>query len=166
MNRRDIVIGVVIVVILAGIIYFRQKNQPQETPVTTPQTLSTQQQIQDKFNVQIPDDVDKAELKDVGGGTSSALATRKFENGTFTSEVLADLPDPAEGTFYQAWLSKGEEGQEGYSLVSLGKLVTAKGGYLVDYQSSTDYSDYPKVMVTLEKTLDNNPETTVLEGSF
>jgi hypothetical protein len=165
MKTRDIVIGLVVLLLLAGVIYWRQRVQtPQE--IKTPETLSTQNKIEDKFNVQIPEGVEKAELKDVSGGNASGIATRKFENGEFELGILADLPTTEAGSFYEGWISKGEEGEEGYEILSLGGLTVAKGGYLLDFKSPTNYSDYGNVVVSLEKSVGEAPDQRVLEGSF
>lgn len=166
MERRDIVIGLGILILIAGVVYIRQKNSPTTEITTTPQTLSVQDQIEQKFNTQIPDDVEKAELKDVSGGTASGIATRKYVDGTFDFNVLADLSDPEDGKFYEAWLVKGNEGEDDYSIVPTAKFTLAKGGWMLEYKSSTDYTDHSKILVTLESKLDNTPEETILEGSF
>lgn len=160
MDRRDIVIGIVIIALLGGFIYFRQKRVDEEEKLKVPQTLSVEDRIEDAFKVEIPEDVDKTELKDAKGGDASAIATRKFENGLFTHTVLADLADPEAGFFYEGWLVKGDE------VISTGKLSVAKGGYLLEFRSGRDYSDYSEVVITLEKVADKNPEEHVLEGSF
>lgn len=164
MKSRDLVIGAVVLLILAGLIYYRQSNQ---TPIeTVPLAQSTEQALEDKLKIQIPEDVDKAELKAAEGATGTAIATRNFEDNKFTSSVIADLPAPAAGQFYQAWLLKGETGAADHSHISLGTLRTAKGGYLLDYSGARDYSDHGKVQVTLETKADNTPEKVVLEGNF
>src|SRR3989344_6349062 len=130
MTRRDIVIGLIILVLLGGVIFYRQKQRSSEEEMRVPETLSSvQENIEKKFNLRIPEDMDKAELKDVSGAGSSAIATRKFDNGKFNASILADLPDPAAGSFYQAWLVKSEEGKDD-SFISLGKLELAKGGWM------------------------------------
>ena len=73
---------------------------------------------------------------------------------------MADLPDPQAGKFYEGWLVMGEK------VVSTGKFMIAKGGYLLEYESSTDYSDYNMVVVTLEQKDDKTPEVHILEGTF
>lgn len=161
MERRDIVIGFIILAILAGFIFWRQRTYKEEEELTIPQTLSVEDEIEEMFKVEIPEDVDKAELKDVSGGDASAIATRKYEAGKFIHTVLADLPDPETGKFYQGWLFKGDE-----ALVSTGKMREAKGGWIIEFESSTNYTDYNKVVVTLEGTSDLNPEKHILEGSF
>ena len=165
MNRRDIVIGLVMLVLIAGVIYWRQRNQNSEE-LKVPETLSSEESFEQKFNLQIPDDVDKADLKDVSGGTSSGFATRKFENDLFTHSVLADLQDPETGKFYEGWLLKGNEGEEGYSVVSSGRLTLAKGGWMLELRSQNNLSDYTKVLVSLEEKSDRLPEKNILEGSF
>ncbi|OGM11123.1 hypothetical protein A2W13_02980 [Candidatus Woesebacteria bacterium RBG_16_36_11] len=165
MNRRDIVIGFIILAVVAGIIYFvrRPKTTPIETPVATP---SFEEQFENKFNTQIPENLEKAELKDVTGQDNSGLATRNFENGTFSLTVLADLPDLESNNFYEAWLSRGTVGQSNYSLISIGKLQIAKGGFLLDFNSNTNYSDYQEVIVSQETKLGNTPAKIILDGSF
>ena len=165
MKRRDIVIAVVVLVVLGALIYWRQKN-PRQEELKVPETLSVEESLEEKLNIQIPDDGDKADLKDATGGSSSGIFSRKSENGKFVSSFVADLPMPAAGKYYEAWLVKGEKGSEGYSIVSAGRLRSAKGGYLLDFSSNTDYSGYNKILVTLESKSDSTPEETVLEGSF
>lgn len=158
MKRRDIVIGLVVLAVLAGIIYWVRR--PGKEGPNLPTTPSLEEQIEESFNVQIPEDVEKAELEDVAGGDSSALATRKYESGKFNHTVLADLSEPESGKFYQGWLVKGDE------VLNTGRLTIAKGGYLLEFERSTDYSDYDDVVVTLEEVDDNTPEEHILEGTF
>ena len=165
MARRDIIIGLIVAALIGAVIYFSRRSQTPRLEDITP-TPSTQESIESKFNTQIPSDVQKAELKDVSGGNASAIATRKYANGKFTHVVMADLPDPETGSYYQAWLVKGNEGEADYSLVSTGRLRIAKGGWLLEYNSSKDYTDHPKVVVSLEKVTDAKIETKVLEGNF
>ena len=165
MNRRDIVIGFIILAVVAGIIYFvrRPKTTPIETPVATP---SFEEQFENKFNTQIPDNLDKAELKDITRQGGSGLATRNYENGIFNLTVLADLPDLEPNDFYEVWLSRGTAGQNNYSLISIGSLQIAKGGFLLDFNENKNYSDYQNVIISLETKLNTSPEKIILEGSF
>jgi hypothetical protein len=172
MARRDVVIIILILLSVAGIIYFRQRTKPQEE-MRVPETLSstTEQTLEQKFNLEIPDDVEKAELKDVSGGNASAIATRKFENNKFDQSLIADLPESEVGSFYQVWLYNGKLGElntgvQNPEMRSAGKLRTTKAGWLLDYSSSQNLTNLNQVAVTKEKVDDNNPETQILEGSF
>src|SRR3989344_9033975 len=166
MNRRDIVIGLLILLSLVGVIYYRQKTRPSEE-MRVPETLSsTEEVLEEKFNVNIPDDVDKAELKDISGGSSTGIATRDFENNTFTHSVLADLPDPQDGKFYAGWLVRADVGSENFSQVSTGRMILAKGGWMLNFESKIDYSDHGKVVITEEERSDATPEKYILEGTF
>ena len=89
-----------------------------------------------------------------------------WRNDQFEYSVLADLPELPEGQTYQSWIRKGQEGDEGYSLVSTGAMRMAKGGWIVNFSSPTDYFDHDRVIVSLEKVLDNQMEEQVLEGFF
>jgi len=165
MNRRDIVIGFIIIAVVAGIIYFvrRPQTTPIEIPIATP---SFEEQFENKFNTQIPENLEKSELKNITGQGGSGLATRNFENGTFSLTVLADLPDLESNNFYEVWISRGTVGQSNYSLISIGRLQIAKGGFLLDFTVNKDYSDYQEVIVSQETKLGNTPAKIILNGSF
>jgi hypothetical protein len=164
-RRRDIVIGVVILILVAVAAYFILK--PSDEPeITIDQTSSVEDELEESFKFELPEDVEKVELSAVRGDGSRAIATRKFENGTYSHTVLADLPDPESGTFYEGWLVRGKSGDENFAIISTGQLTIAKGGYLLNFESSTDYSDYGSVVITLEKVADSTPEEHVLQGSF
>ncbi|MFC1625898.1 anti-sigma factor [Patescibacteria group bacterium] len=147
MNRKDIITGLIVVIILAVVIFLFKRGKdnlqvPQETNVP-----SVEENIQSAFNIEIPEGVEKMELKDISGGDASGIATK--------DTVLADLPEPGSGYFYQVWVEKDGE------LTSLGKMWMVKGGYLFNGKI-----DEQKVVVSKEKVLDATPETKILEGSF
>ncbi|KKU04221.1 MAG: hypothetical protein UX88_C0002G0036 [Candidatus Woesebacteria bacterium GW2011_GWC2_47_16] len=163
MRRREIVIGLIILAVVAGAIVWIRRTRTQEEPLPTP---SIEEKIERTFNLEIPEDVERADLNDVTGGTGSGIATRKYESGRFSHTVLADLPDPTAGYFYEGWLVRGKEGDANFAFISTGRMRVAKGGYLLEFTSSTDYSAYNGVVVTLERVDDKKPETHILEGSF
>lgn len=158
-SKKDIIIGFILIVAIVGGAMF-YKNLKSSKVLPTPTTSSVKSKIEGLFNYVIPDDLDSIELKDVTGGTSRGIAARKFENGTFTQTILADLPDLTSNEFYEGWIFSGEK------YVSMGKLKVAKGGFLVDFISNTNYLDYKKVIVTKEKINDNKFKALILEGSF
>lgn len=159
-SRRDIIIGaVILLLVLAGIYLIRRPRVNSSTPTPTP-ISQFEQRVGNEFNIQIPDNVERIDLKD-SKGEVTGIATRIYENGQYVATVLADLPDPQPGYFYQAWAYKSDS-----EFISLGTLRLAKGGYLVEYTSTTNYPDHKKVVVTLERVRDNKPETKVLESSF
>jgi len=162
---RNVVIGLLVLAGLGVLIYWatRSKTTSEVTPTPTP---GVEQRLQESFKYQIPENFERAELKDVTGGTASGIATRNYESGKFTHAILADLPDPKAGEFYEGWLVRGSEGEENFASISTGRLSVAKGGYMLEFTSNRDYSDYSMVVVSLEKLNDQRPETYILEGSF
>ena len=150
---------VVIVIILGASLYLlrRDDNTPKLDSLPSP-TPSIEGRIESSFNTTIPDDVEKTELKDVSGGTGSGIATRKLQSNLYTYTFLVDLPDPSDGLFYEAWIVKDNEN------ISLGKLVVAKGGWMIE--SQTRSLDYNTVIVTEEKVYDKSPEKKLLEAQF
>lgn len=153
-RRRNIAVGLLVLVVIAGIFYLiKSRADSMKVPESSNEPTITQieQNFKDKYNITIPDDVEKTSLKDVSGGPGAGIATR--------TEILADLPDPEEGTFYQAWLQNGDK------VISLGKMSMEKGGWLISYNSSA-YPEYNSIVVSLEKVFDSNLEKRILEGSF
>ncbi len=152
-RKRDILIGLVVLVLIAGIFYLYKLQKPKlKVPENSAPTFQqVEQNLEGKFKFNVPDDVEKAQLTDVSGGDGSGIATR--------TEILADIADPAVGYFYQAWLEKNG------TLVSLGKMLMEKGGWLITYNGSK-YIGYNKVIISLEKTFDSKIEKRILEGSF
>jgi hypothetical protein len=145
MQTKNIFIAFVIVVaIIAGVLILNKKIKVNK--ILAPSAPPTvQQKIVGKFlGLTIPDDVERAELKDVSGGGGIGIATR--------TEILADLPDPPKGQFYQARLEKDGK------TVLIGNLKIAKGGWMISYNSGA-YPGYNKVIVMLG-------DTHILEGSF
>ena len=164
MERRDIVIGLVILLVLAGIVYWVAR--PKQTSIEDIEpSPSIEEQLEEQFKTEIPEDADKVELEDATGGDARGIAFRKIVGGVLVLSFLADLVEPDEGSFYQAWVVKeDEEGQE--EMISLGKLAPAKGGYVLDYSTQKDLEGYDTVVISKEKTFDNQMEEKVLESSF
>jgi len=163
MKRRDIVLGIIFVVVVGGLLYMRNKQRGEEMRVPEDQIASsgnTERKIEEKFNTDIPDDAEKAELKDVSEGDGSAIATRKSEDGKTQIAVLADLPDPESGKKYYVWVEKDDE------FISLGGMRLAKGGWVFDQTSSKDLTEFDKVVISLEGTVGKSPDKRVLEGNF
>lgn len=165
MKPRDIVIAVIILGVVGFILYniSTQDNTPELEATPTPSTA--EQEFEDRFMRDIPEDVEKAELRTPAEegeqqGQVSAIATRDLEEGTYSATVLADLETPEAGKNYYAWVNRGEE----YAL--LGRLQSAKGGWLIDYESANDYSEYDRVVISEQATPGSAPQDIVLEGTF
>lgn len=144
MKFRDIVIGAIVLgILVGGALWIRKARlDKQALTVTTP---TTEEKISDTFNgLTIPEGTQKAELRDVSGGNGFGIATR--------TEVLADLPEPPSGKVYQVRIEKGDQ------KVLLGTMRVAKGGYMLEYDSSK-YPGYERVVVF-------SGEERILEGSF
>lgn len=144
MKTRGILFAfIVIVIIIAGVLVIKNRKV---SPVLAPSAApSIQKQIESKFKgLVIPEDQEKIELKDVSGGSGMGIATR--------NEILADLSPLSGGQLYQVWLGNGGK------TVFLGNLKMAKGGWILNYNSSV-YPGYDKVTVTAGG-------KHILEGSF
>ena len=102
-------------------------------------------------------------LADVTGGTGMGTAYTLREDGMIMHEVIATLPDPENGAFYEGWLvSSGPQG----GVISTGKMVKqSDGSWMLAFAADDEYEGYDFVVITLEKVEDANPEGHILEGT-
>ena len=144
--KRVVIVFVVLAIIIAGALLVSQKIKNNRTSISFPEATPTvEQQIEEKFKgLIIPDDAEKVELKNVSGEEGMGMATR--------NEILADLPDLQKGENYQVLLGNG------IKTVLLGSMRQAKGGYLLEYDSSK-YPGYNQIVVV-------RGVKHILEGSF
>lgn len=102
-----------------------------------------------------------ADLTDVTGGPASGAAIMAIsESGTYLTAAFEELPDPAEGYFYEGWLvrTQGE-----LSVLSTGALK----GDMNFFDSELDLSDHNQYVLTLEPDDgDPAPADHVVEGTF
>lgn len=165
MKLRDIVIALIILGVVGFILYNISTTDNTPELEVTPTPSSSEQDFEERFGRNIPDDVERVELREPAAegeeqGQVSAIATRDVRDGTYMATILADLDDPDAGESYYAWVNRDEE------FVLLGRLRAAKGGWLIDYESSTDYSELNRVVISEQASPGTQPEDIVLEGSF
>ena len=153
---------VFLLLVVGGYYYSRQYRQNAPAPLSEslPVTEEEESVLESQVGIEIPQNIEKTKLADVSGGEASGIATRKFEEGEFKHDVIANLPEPEAGQFYQGWLVKEEEA------VPTGKMEQKKGGWVLSYTSGEDQSDYDRAVITLESKDDDQPEDKILEGKF
>ena len=160
MKKNDIVVGaVVLVVFIAGILILRGTGNSDSASATPAPTQSTEEKFESSFKIDIPEDADKAELEDASGTSSTGLATRQVQDNQSTVTVLADLPELESGQVYKAYIAKAESEEK----MSLGSMRVAKGGWIVEYKTSNDLSEYKQIQVVRESSTENQ---VMLQGSF
>lgn len=159
-------IALVLALILGGAYYFySQKKNDQTKNGSTAQTETNNQNENGNESNDLPVlEPEKAELLAVSGD-GHGVANRIFSDKQFIHTVTAQLPDLAEGKFYNGWLSQVIDGKE--SFVNTGKFKENGDDYYLEYHNSVDLTAYKHVIVSLE---DNDqtlaPTTIVLEGDF
>lgn len=164
--RRETIIGAIVVILIfvGAYSFFTRHQRGEEVTPPAAEKVPVSEELEKGFEtgmgIEVPEGVEKTTLKDVTGGPSVGMATRKFKEGIFEHTVMAALPEPGTGKFYQGWLVRDGE------LLSTGKMNETKGGWYIEFSVDKDYSDYNKVWVTLEERFDNQPEKHILEGSF
>ncbi len=110
------------------------------------------------------DIVQEIDLKSVDSRGGDAQAARIWKDGKFTHFVTVNNIDPAEGKFFEGWLTTSS------AFISTGKMEKdAEGMWRLTYESNEDKLMYNRVVITEETLadgLDNKPETHIFEGSF
>jgi len=99
---------------------------------------------------------------DVRGG--DAQAARIYKDGVFTHFVTVNNIDPAEGKFFEGWITTDS------AFISTGKMERdVTGMWRLQYTANDDKLMYNRVVITEETSadgLDNKPETHIFEGKF
>lgn len=144
--KRVVLVFVILVIIIVGALLASQKIKNNRISISLPEATPTvEQRIEEKFKgLVIPDDAEKIELRNVSGEEGMGIATR--------NEILADLPNLQKGESYQVLLGNGTK------TILLGSMRQAKGGYLLEYDSSK-YPGYNQIVVV-------RGAKHILEGSF
>lgn len=164
MNRRDIIIGIIVLAIIAGAIYFAQQETPSDSDSTPVPTSRIETDLEEQFQRELPEGAERVELENEDG---RAVVTREVdEEGPDMLTVLADLPEATGGSYYEVWLRQGEEDDDEFVQTSAGRLTVAKGGFVLDYQTNADLSTYDSVVVSKETVADSVPDEVVFEESF
>jgi hypothetical protein len=169
MNRQRLLGVVVVVIVLGGLFLFFRGDQGGELEFGEGEEASVEEvtsELSQKLGVTVAEDVERVSLRDINNEGASALATRNYTEGRFMHTILAALPDVESGEDYQGWLVRGSEGDEDYSVLATGVFTTSKGGYLLEFSSSSDLRDHDQVWITSEVVDDGQPGNRMLEGSF
>lgn len=158
--------AVVLVIAALGVFLYRQsQQQPEEISIPTQDEVAEQRadQLLETLDVDIPENAERVNLRDVSGGEAAGVATRVEEGETVSQELLVALPEPEAGEFYEAYLLSDDEETDP---VYLGRLRSMKGGWILEYQLTEENQGMNTVQVTKETTDDQTPEEVVLEGTF
>jgi len=113
--------------------------------------------------------IETASLLNVSAKAQQGFAYHSVDKGYFISTISATLPDPPEGFFYQAWLVREDLNTEP-DVLATGKMKLESMQdhfWAVVYSSKTDYSDYRKVVISLQP--ENNDQTigeNILVGKY
>jgi len=120
---------------------------------------------QDTTAIAVDEGASEVGLVGVGGTHGSGTASVQFVEGVYQHVVVASLPDPPVGYFYEGWLIRSKP----FDFFSTGVLIQHADDlkwYLL-YEADEDQRDYRKVVITIEpEDQDPAPADHVLEGQF
>ncbi len=154
------------IVFLGGIVWFRAQGKNDGPPIQKVQSVVVN--VLDPSSDAAPAERDReeAQLMDVRGGNSYAVASRQVEDHMFRHTIVAHLPTPPDGYTYEGWLLIDDP----FTFFSTGNFQpNADGTYGLVWEGplGKDFEAYSKVIVTLES-IDGDPAPAVhvLEGTF
>lgn len=171
--NKGIIIGVIVVlVVIFGGMYIANQNSQQSkiadekaAMMKKDESNETIMKKNEEIMMMAQQDTTskKATLSDVSGGTGTGKAFVLRKGGKLYYTATGNLPDPANGTFYEGWLAV--KGANPPKFVDTGKLTKQKdGSYEVSYSSDNLYEGYDFVVITWEQVDDQKPEKHILEG--
>ncbi len=163
MKALLIVIGMVVVI--GGGWYWLKKTVKPEEKAAVGNNMVVNERIVRKYEeakLGLSDNSEKINLSSVGKIKGLGMAVREVSGEVFLHTILAELPDPEVGKFYEGWLVRESD----KSVVYSGRLELRKGGWMLEYVGKKDLNDHKLVVVTLESKDDQKPETHILEGRF
>jgi hypothetical protein len=105
-----------------------------------------------------------AKLLDVANSGGEGEGSRFYKDGQFTLEIVSELPFPKDDYFYECWIIRDEPADH----ISAGQLIQETDGkYHLKFIVNSDYTDYNKLVITLEPDDDDfSPAAHILQGEF
>ena len=158
-------LALVLALIIGGAYYFySQKGQDKtsDQPLTSQEGISNNSPAENTGPVVL--EPEKITLADVSGGEGEGIANRIFSSQKFIHTIAAQLKKAETGSYYAGWLIKQQGDKE--EIISTGKLTQNGSDYYLEFRSDNDYSQYNKVVVSLQSKEDSQPKKTILEGEF
>ena len=163
MNLKDngwrfLVLGAVVI----GLIWWRQQGLVNQDEDILAEQLALEQQVNEfleERGIELPEGSDRANLRSVAGELGTGVATR-VEGGEQTEFTVVAALQELEAGWYEAWLRADGE------VLSMGRMRSAKGGFVVDYSTGVDASSYSNVVVSRQDSSTSEPMEIVLEGEF
>lgn len=157
-------LSLILALIVGGAYYFyTQKDKDDSNKPLTSQESISGGSAPEENNVSLIEP-EKVNLSDVSGGEGSAIANRIFASKQFIHTITAQLPTQSSGKYYSGWLAKPNGTIVDY--INTGKFEQTGDGFYLEFRSDIDYSDFKKVIVSLQSAETVQPEKVILEGEF
>ncbi len=175
MKDKNTLLLIVAIVVVVGLGFFVYKSavkpgakpeeevttQPGERIVPSPKvTVNIEKKVEEARKTR-----QETKLIEMATGLEKGTTTRSFNGTKYLLAAVASLPNPGVGKYYQGWV---ESRTATPARLAADRMALADTGEYALVFSSTQYDffKYEKVVITLEQTDDDQPETAVLEGTF
>lgn len=159
-KRYKIIIIVVLAIIILGFLFYdgiinKIKDQ-KETKENIKEISVLETLIKDSST-------EVRALLAVNESSSYGTAYRLLKDGKIYHVVVADMPDPKRGSFYEGWLVQDDL----FDFFSTGVMQKNEDGqWVLIYTANKEFENHKKVVITEEAIVDATPEDHVIEGEF
>lgn len=174
------IILIIIAIIVGGLIGIYSLRNDQPPPSLEPPSITSRQHpLPDQDQGLRYQGSQMITLREVSSSNFSAVAFRVVGPFSILYSILADLPDPPEGSFYQVWIVKTQDytGSDPANAAQIGRMekYLLEGKYSFVYGFNYDpenpffreFTDLHNGLgISLETSDDNVMETKILEGIF
>jgi len=168
---KKLILIIIAIIAVVGLLLFSQAGTPEENEKPKEEMNEETEQEKD-LDIIEEGDLTEAIMSDpsleaiiliaVDRSDSIGAGYRLIKDGKLYHSVMVQLPDPPTGQ-YEGWLVQPSPLQ----FFSTGVLEKDEDGlWVIEYMSDQEFSEYYRVVITLETVIDATPEKHVLEGDF
>lgn len=176
MNLKYNVIGIILVVVIAGgYVYFSQNRTSDQSPNTvmkekmvedgSADMAAMDEKKKDAIIQMILDDPStiRSGLTNVSERKGMGVGYILRKDGKLYHYVQATLKEPLDGAFYEGWLVNKKPA---LTFISTGEMMpVGEDSFVLMYEDDEAYEGYNDIVITLETVKDETPEEHILEGT-
>lgn len=132
-----------IVSLLGGGMYLYMLKQGQNTPQHN--TSTSQSTIPSDTSSNTNNSIQDIDLVALSPFTGTANASRMIQDGKFTLTINLSTSPATEGKYYEGWINNNSLDP---SYISVGRLEKTGDQYVLNYTSTSNYTNYNTVYIT------------------
>jgi hypothetical protein len=163
-TKTIILIVIILIAIIGGAIYYSQTIEKDMESVMGPTEEQKETEEEGILEILMSDpQTEVINLEPVDQSDSSGKAYRLVKGGKLYHAVVANMPDPSGDNKYEGWLVQPSP----LKFFSTGVMEkNEQGSWVLEFEVDGAFSEYYRVVITLETIVDPVPEKHIIEGDF